>query len=148
VKLDGVRRASVFADRVVGKPYIEIDINRREIARHGLSIEDVQMVIQTAIGGSIVSTSVEGRERYPMRVRYAREYRDNPEAMARVLVPAPDGSQIPLGQLAEIRFETGPMNIRSENTFLSAYVTFDRQAAYDPDAGGEQRSGSSRQQHQ
>jgi copper/silver efflux system protein len=129
---DGVRRASVFADRVVGKPYIEIDINRREIARHGLSIEDVQMVIQTAIGGSIVSTSVEGRERYPMRVRYAREYRDNPEAMARVLVPAPDGSQIPLGQLAEIRFETGPMNIRSENTFLSAYVTFDRQAAYDP----------------
>ncbi len=129
---DGVRPASVFADRVVGKPYIEIDIDRREIARHGLSIEDVQMVIQTAIGGAIVSTSVEGRERYPMRVRYAREYRNNPEAMVRVLVPAPDGSQIPLGQLAEIRFETGPMNIRSENTFLSAYVTFDRQAAYDP----------------
>jgi copper/silver efflux system protein len=130
-EVDGVRPASVFADRVVGKPYIEIDIDRREIARHGLSIEDVQMVIQTAIGGAVVSTSVEGRERYPMRVRYAREYRDNPDAMARVLVPAPDGSQIPLGQLAEIRFETGPMNIRSENTFLSAYVTFDRQPAYD-----------------
>ncbi len=130
-EVDGVRPASVFADRVVGKPYIEIDIDRREIGRHGLTIEDVQMVIQTAIGGAITSTSVEGRERYPMRVRYAREYRDNPESMARVLVPAPDGSQIPLGQLADIRFETGPMNIRSENTFLSAYVTFDRQPAYD-----------------
>ena len=130
--VEGVRPASVFADRVVGKPYIEIEIDRREIARHGISIEDVQMVIQTAIGGAVVSTSVEGRERYPMRVRYAREYRNHPEAMARVLVPAPDGSQIPLGQLTEIRFETGPMNIRSENTFLSAYVTFDRMAGLDP----------------
>ena len=130
-EVEGVRPASVFADRVVGKPYIEIDIDRREIGRHGLSIEEVQMVIQAAIGGTIASTSVEGRERYPMRVRYAREYRDHPEAMARVLVQAPDGSQIPLGQLAEIRFLSGPMNIRSENTFLSAYVTFDRQADYD-----------------
>ncbi len=123
--VEGVRPASVFADRVVGKPYIEIDIDREEIARHGLSIQDVHSTISTAIGGRMLGMTVEGRERYPMRVRYAREYRNSPEMMERVLVPASGGSQIPLGQLAEIRFETGPMNIRSENTFLSAYVTFD-----------------------
>ena len=124
-EVDGVRPSSVFADRVVGKPYIEIDINRQEIARYGLSILNVQQVISTAIGGQMLGMTVEGRERYPIRVRYAREYRNTPEMMKGVMVPASDGSQIPLGQLAEIRFETGPMNIRSENTFLSAYVTFD-----------------------
>jgi copper/silver efflux system protein len=125
-QVDGVRPASVFADRVVGTPYIEIDIHRREIARHGLTISDVQDVISIAIGGQMLGMTVEGRERYPLRTRYAREYRNNPDEMKRILVPAPDGSQIPLGQLAEIRFTTGPMNIRSENTFLNAYVTFDR----------------------
>jgi Cu(I)/Ag(I) efflux system membrane protein CusA/SilA len=131
-EVEGVRPASVFADRVVGKPYIEIDINRQEIARHGLTIQDVQTVISTAIGGQRLGMTVEGRERYPLRVRYAREYRNTPEMMERILVPAPDGSQIPLVQLAEIRFETGPMSIKSENTFLSAYVTFDRQPDESP----------------
>ena len=131
-QVEGVRPASVFADRVVGKPYIEIDIDRREIARHGLTIQDVQQVITTAIGGQRLGMSVEGRERYPIRVRYAREYRNSPEEMQRILVPASDGSQIPLGQLADIRFETGPMSIKSENTFLSAYVTFDRQGEISP----------------
>ncbi len=125
-QVEGVRPASVFADRVVGKPYLEIDINRQEISRHGLSIQDVHEVIGTAIGGQMLGMTVEGRERYPMRVRYAREYRNTPEMMERILVPTSGGSQIPLGQIADIRFETGPMNIRSENTFLSAYVTFDR----------------------
>ncbi|MFU8813296.1 MAG: efflux RND transporter permease subunit [Balneolaceae bacterium] len=125
-RADGVRPPTVFAERVTGKPYIEIDIDRREIARHGLTIADVQSVITTAIGGQQLSTSVEGRERYPIRVRYAREYRNSPDMMERIFVSAPDGSQIPLGQLTEIRFATGPMNIRSENTFLNAYVTFDR----------------------
>jgi len=125
-QVEGVRPASIFADRVVGKPYIEIDIDRNEIARHGLSIIEVQEVISTAIGGQMLGMTVEGRERYPIRVRYAREYRNTPEMMARILVPAADGSQIPLGQLANIRFETGPMSISSENTFLNAYVTFDR----------------------
>lgn len=125
-QVDGVRPASVFADRVVGKPYLEIDIDRQEIARHGLTIQDVQQVISTAIGGQMLGMTVEGRERYPLRVRYAREYRNTPEMMERILVPSPDGSQIPLGQLSDIRFETGPMNISSENTFLSAYVIFDR----------------------
>lgn len=131
-QVEGVRPASVFADRVVGKPYIEMDIDRREIARHGLTIQDVQRVITTAIGGERLGMSVEGRERYPIRVRYAREYRNSPEEMRRILVPASDGSQIPLGQLADIRFETGPMSIKSENTFLSAYVTFDRQGEISP----------------
>ncbi|MEX0721564.1 MAG: efflux RND transporter permease subunit [Balneolaceae bacterium] len=127
-EVDGVRPASVYADQVVGKPYVEIDINRQEIARYGLNIQDVHEVISIAIGGETLGMTVEGRERYPMRVRYAREYRNTPEMMEGILVPSPNGSQIPLGQLAEIRFETGPMNIRSENTFLSAYVTFDSYA--------------------
>lgn len=131
-EVDGVRPASVFADRVVGKPYLEIDINRREIARHGLKVQQVQDVISTAIGGRTLGSTVEGRERYGIRVRYAREYRNTPEQIGRVLVGAPDGSQVPLGQLADIRFATGPMNIRSENGFLSAYVTFDREAGQAP----------------
>ncbi len=121
----GVRPASVFADRVVGKPYLEIDIDRKAIARHGLSVSDVQEVIATAIGGQVLTMTVEQRERYPVRVRYAREFRDTPEKMTRILLDTPDGSRIPIGQIAEVRFETGPMNIRSENTFLTAYVTFD-----------------------
>jgi len=131
-EIDGIRPASVFADRVVGKPYIEIDIDRQKIARHGLTIQDVQSVISTAIGGQMLGMTVEGRERYPLRVRYAREYRNTPEMMEQILVPASDGSQIPLGQLSDIRFETGPMSIKSENTFLSAYVTFDRQQGQSP----------------
>ncbi|MGM0403812.1 MAG: efflux RND transporter permease subunit, partial [Thermodesulfobacteriota bacterium] len=123
--VDGIRPASVFADRVVGKPYLEIDIDREAIARHGLGISDVQDVISTAIGGRILTTTVENRERYPVRVRYAREYRNTPEKMARIRVNSEDGSQIPLGELADFKFTAGPMNIRSENTFLSAYVTFD-----------------------
>ncbi len=128
--VDGVRAASVFADRVVGKPYLEIDLDRHALARHGLTVQQVQEVISIAIGGMPLTTTVEGRHRYDVRVRYAREYRDNPDALARVLVPAPDGSQIPLGQLADIRFVTGPMSIRSENTFLNSYVTFDAMAGF------------------
>ncbi len=131
-QVDGVRPASVFADRVVGKPYLELDIDRQEIARHGLSVNDVQEVIMTAIGGQELTRTVEERERYPVRARYAREYRDSPEAMERILVPTDGGAQIPLGQIAEVKFEEGPMNIRSENTFLSAYVTFDQTGEFSP----------------
>ena len=127
-----VRGPSVFADRVVGKPYLEIDIDRESIARHGLTIADVQDVISTAIGGKTQTMTVEKRERYPVRVRYPREYRDSPETMARILLRTPGGERIPLGQLADFNFETGPMNIRSENTFLSAYVTFDHLAGETP----------------
>jgi copper/silver efflux system protein len=119
-----VNAATVNADRVVGKPYFEIEIDRVAIARYGLSITDVQDVITVAIGGRTLTTTVEGRERFPVRVRYPRELRDDPEAFRRVLVPAMDGTQIPLGEIAEIRFVRGPQMIRSEDTFLTAYITF------------------------
>jgi Cu(I)/Ag(I) efflux system membrane protein CusA/SilA len=120
----GIAPATVNADRVVGKPYLEIAIDRAAIGRYGLNVVDVQEVISTAIGGMMVTTTVEGRERYPVRVRYLRELRDEAEAMERVLVAGMDGAQIPLGQLAEIRYVRGPQEIKSEDTFLTAYVTF------------------------
>ena len=122
---EGVRPGSVFADRVAGKPYLELDIDRTAIARHGLTIDDVQTVIRIAVGGQPLTTTVEGRERYPVRVRYAREARSTPEQIERVLVPTPTGAQIPLGQLVDVAYVEGPMAIRSEDTFLVNYVTFD-----------------------
>ncbi len=116
---------TVVADRIVGKPYLEIDLDREAIARYGLAIEDVQDVIQVAIGGRPLTRTVEGRERYPVRVRYMREERDSPEALGRVLVAGRSGEQIPLSQLAEIRYVRGPQFVRSEDTFLTGYVTFD-----------------------
>jgi copper/silver efflux system protein len=115
---------TVNADRVVGKPYLEIDIDRETISRYGLNISDVQDVITVAIGGRTITTTVEGRERYPVRVRYQRELRTEIEQLERVLVAGPDGTQIPLAQLAEIRYTRGPQMIRSEDTFLVGYVTF------------------------
>ena len=125
-EVPGIKDASVFADRVVGKPYLELDINRRAIARYGLSIADVQRVINTAIGGMTMTTTIEGRERYGVRLRYAREFRDNPEDIKDILVPTAAGAQIPLGQLAEVNYEQGPQMIKSENTYLLSYVIFDK----------------------
>jgi len=116
----------VFADRIVGKPYLEIDIDRDAIARYGIKVGMVQEVIEVAIGGKPVQRSVEGRERYPIRVRYPRERRDSMEAIGGVLVAAPDGTQIPLRELAEIRTVRGPQAIKSEDTFLVGYVIFDK----------------------
>jgi len=121
---DGVNRASVSAERVVGSPYLEVHLQRDEIARYGLSIEAVQSTVAAAIGGVEVTRTVEGRERYPVRVRYQRERRDDIESMLNVLVSTPTGAQIPLADLATIEFQRGPQMIRSENTFLTAYVTF------------------------
>ncbi|MBT8470285.1 MAG: efflux RND transporter permease subunit, partial [Deltaproteobacteria bacterium] len=121
-----IRPETVFADRVVGKPYIEIDINREAIGRYGLTIGRVQDVIQVALGGKMLTRTVEGRERYPVRARYMREERDSIEALGRVLVSAPGGEQIPLEQLAEIRYVKGPQVIKSEDTFLTSYVLFDK----------------------
>jgi copper/silver efflux system protein len=123
-QVPGVQAATVNADRVVGKPYLEIDIDREAIARYGLTINDVQNVISVAIGGQTITTTVEGRERYPVRVRYMRELRDEIEALERVLVAAPNGTHVPLIEVAEIRYTRGPQMIRSEDTFLTAYVTF------------------------
>lgn len=127
-EVPGVSPASVFAERIVGKPYLEIDIDRAAIARYGLSIDDVQMVIEVAIGGMPVTQTVEGRERYPVRIRYAREHRDDIETLNRILVPTMEGAQIPLAQLAAIRYVRGPQMIKSEDTFLTGYVTFDKDA--------------------
>ncbi len=129
-EVEGVEPMSVFADRVVGKPYLEIEINRKAISRYGLTIKDLQNHISSAIGGMQLTTTVEGRERFPVRVRYAREFRDNPEDLKKVLVPTPSGVQIPLGDLAEINYVRGPQLIKSENTFLVGYVIFDKQPDY------------------
>ncbi len=127
-EVPGVLPATVNADRIIGKPYLEIEINREAIARYGLSIKTVQDVLQVAVGGMTLTRTVEGRERYPVRVRYLRELRDSIESLDQIIVPAPDGTQIPLTQLAEIRYTRGPQAIKSEDTFLTGYVTFDKQA--------------------
>ncbi len=122
-----VQPEAVFADRVVGKPYLEIDIDREKIARYGIQITDVQDVIEVAIGGKALTMTVEGRERYPVRVRYLRELRDQPETLDDILVPAPDGTQVPLSELATVVYRRGPQIVKSEDTFLVAYVLFDKQ---------------------
>ncbi len=122
-----VKAEATFADRVVGKPYLLIDVDRQAAGRYGVSIAKVQSVIEIALGGRRVTTTVEGRERYPVRVRYQRELRDTIEGMERILVPTQDGAQIPLSQLAEIRYLRGPQMIKTEDTFLTSYVIFDRQ---------------------
>jgi Cu(I)/Ag(I) efflux system membrane protein CusA/SilA len=129
-EVPGIKDASVFADRVVGKPYIELDIDRRAIARYGLSIGDVQRVINAAIGGMTMTTTVEGRERYGVRLRYAREFRDNPEDVKDILVPTPTGVQVPLGELAAVEYVQGPQMIKSEDTYLLSYVIFDKEPGF------------------
>ena len=124
-EVPSIEPASVFADRIVGKPYIELHIDRQAIARYGIKLQAVQDVIEVAIGGKRISTTVEGRERYPIRVRYMRELRDNIEALGHILVAAPNGAQIPLQQLARIEHLRGPQVIKSEDTFLIGYVLFD-----------------------
>jgi len=123
-EVPSVNAATVTADRIVGKPYLEIDIDRDAIARYGLHVRNVQNVIEVAIGGKKLTTTVEGRERYPVRVRYMRELRDQIDTLKRVLVATPTGAQVPIGQLAEVRYTPGPQNIKSEDTFLTGYVIF------------------------
>jgi len=118
---------SVYAERVVGGNYLDFDIDRREIARYGLTVGDVQDVIQTAIGGMDVTETVEGRERYPVNLRYPRELRDNLPALRRVLVPTAMGAQVPLSQLADLRLRKGPPAIKSENARLNAWIYIDLQ---------------------
>jgi len=116
---------SAFAERAVGGNYLDFDINRKEAARYGLTVGDVQNVIQTALGGMSITNTVEGLERYSVNLRYSRELRDNLESLQRVLVPTPTGEQIPMGQLAAIVTRKGPMVIRSEDTRPNAWVYVD-----------------------
>jgi Cu(I)/Ag(I) efflux system membrane protein CusA/SilA len=121
----GVNPATVNADRIVGTPYLEIDIDRNAIGRFGINVADVQRVIEVAIGGRTVTTTVEGRERFGVRVRYLRELRDNLDSFNEILVSSADGSQqVPLTDLAEVRYARGPRMIKSEDTFLVGYITF------------------------
>jgi Cu(I)/Ag(I) efflux system membrane protein CusA/SilA len=123
-----IEASTVFYDRAVGAPYIEIVPDRRRMARYGLKMADLQEMISTAVGGVTLTTTVEGRERFPVRLRYPRELRETPEELAALLVPTVGGTQIPLGQVADIRYTKGAQMIRSENTFLVGYVVFDKVA--------------------
>ena len=123
---EGVKKEAVFADRIVGKPYLLIDIDREKIARYGISIQDVQDVLKVAVGGMVLTQTVEGRERYGVRVRYPRELRANPTDLKQIYVPVEKGSPVPLSELATIRYEQGPQVIKSEDTFLVGYVLFDK----------------------
>jgi len=129
-QVPSIEASSVFADRIVGKPYLEFDVDRNEIARYGLTMKDIQNYIEIAIGGVKLTTTVEGRERFPVRVRYAREFRDNPDDVMKVLIPTPTGAQVPLAELATITYRRGPQIIKSEDTFLDGYVIFDKKQGY------------------
>ena len=116
---------SAFADRATGGFYLDIEVDREAAARYGVRVADVQDVVATAIGGLAIAETVEGRQRYPIAVRYARGFRDDPRWLERVLVAAPSGAQVPLRQVARIAFTTGPPMIRSEDGRLVGYVFVD-----------------------
>ncbi|KAA6349933.1 Cation efflux system protein CusA [termite gut metagenome] len=120
--------STVFYDRAVGAPYIEIKLNRQHMARYGVTVADLQEIISAAVGGMSLTTTVEGRERFAVRLRYPRELRDNPEELSGLIIPAATGAQIPLKEVAEITYTRGAQMIQSENTFLLGYVIFDKVA--------------------
>ncbi len=122
-KVPGTR--SAFAERSTGGFYIDFEVKREAAARHGLSVQDVNMVVAQSIGGQNVSETVEGRERYPISVRYAREFRDDPELLGRILIGTPDGAQVPLSEVVSIRSVLGPPMIRSEGGKLVGFVFVD-----------------------
>ena len=129
--VEGTR--SAFAERITGGYFLDFTVRRDEAARYGLTVQDVQDIIETAVGGKDVSTAIEGRERYSINVRYLRELRDDPDRLGQVLVPTPTGAQIPISLLADIAYTTGPPMIRDENAQLVGYVFVD---VSDPDYEG------------
>jgi copper/silver efflux system protein len=116
---------SAFAERTTAGYFIDFTVSRQAAARYGLRVDDVNQIVETAIGGKTIGTTVEGRERYPISVRYSRDFRDNIEALKRVLVATPTGNQVPISLLADIRYGTGPPEIRTENGQLVGYVFLD-----------------------
>lgn len=129
-EVEGVKKEAVFADRIVGKPYLLIDINREQLARYGISIQTVQNELKVAVGGMQITQTVEGRERYGIRVRYPRELRSNPTDLQNIYIPVSKGNYVPLSELASIRYEQGAQVIKSEDTFLIGYVLFDKQSDF------------------
>lgn len=121
---------AVFAERIAAKPYLHLHINRQAAARYGLQVDDIQSLLEMLLGGEALTTIVDGRARYRVRMRYAREFRHTPEAFEQLLVSAPDGRQVLLGELVEVSYDTGPEMIKSEDTFLVGYVLFDRKETY------------------
>lgn len=122
-RVEGTR--SVFSERVTGGYYLDFEIRRESIARYGLTVEDAEEIIETAIGGKNITTTIEGRERYPVNVRYPRELRDNLDQLRRVLVPTPMGAHIPIGEIADLKINMGPPSIKDENGMLTGWVYVD-----------------------
>jgi Cu(I)/Ag(I) efflux system membrane protein CusA/SilA len=116
---------SIYAERVFGGYFLDFDLKREALARHGLSVADAQMIVMNAIGGENVTTTVEGRERYPVNVRYARDFRSDVESLGRVLVTTSHGAHIPLREIADIVMRSGPAMIRNENGLRAGYVYVD-----------------------
>jgi Cu(I)/Ag(I) efflux system membrane protein CusA/SilA len=116
---------SIFAERVSQGFYINVEVNRAEAARYGLTVADVQLAVTSGIGGEMVTENIEGRERYPVNVRYSRDFRDNVEELRRVLIATPTGAQIPIAEVAKISFSRGPSMIRDEDGALTGYVYID-----------------------
>ena len=127
--IPSVKKEAVFADRIVGKPYLHLRLNREALARYGMSIEEMQQFIEAAVGGMVLTYTVEGRQRFPVQVRYPRELRDDPERMRQMMVPTPVGIQVPFEELVQLEYLRGPQMIKSEETFLVGYVLFDKQDA-------------------
>ena len=130
IRIEGVLKdirgtRSSIAERTASGFFLDFELKRAELARYGLSIGDAQTIIESAIGGATVTTTVEGRERYGVSVRYAREERDSVERLERVLVPTPTGAQVPMAQIADIRLVSGPAMIKNENGFKAGYVYVD-----------------------
>lgn len=134
IKIEGIVKGvegavSPYAERTSNRPYFEIEIDREQAARYGVKVADIQHIIMTAIGGMNITTTVEGRERYPVRIRYLRELRDSPEALKRIFIPTSTGKQIPLAQIAKLRKVPGPAVINSENTqtYARIFVNVDQE---------------------
>ena len=121
--LPGVR--SIFAERVSQGFYVNVEVSRTEAARYGLTVADVQQVVTSGIGGKTIAENIEGRQRYPINVRYSRDFRDNIEALSRLLIATPAGAQIPIGEIAKVSFSRGPSMIRDEDAALTGYVYID-----------------------
>jgi Cu(I)/Ag(I) efflux system membrane protein CusA/SilA len=129
-KVEGVKSKAVFADRIVGKPYLEIEFDRKALARYGLKMKTVQNYVQVAIGGMTLTQTVEGRERYGIRVRYPRDLRKNPKAIREILIPVKGSGEVPLGDVSTINYEQGPQAIKSEDGFLTGYVLLDKENGF------------------
>ncbi len=128
--IEGVKEQTVFADRMVGKPYLIFDLDRDKIARYGLTISKVQESLQLAVGGVPLTQTIEGRERYNIRLRYPRALRNNPEELSNISIDLANGTTIPISEVAQIKYERGPGQIKSEDGFLVGYVIFDKEEGF------------------